>query len=289
MIEPVKLPTFLDSLGLNVGVSPHALGGAAAGCVTSTLLYPLELVKSRFQMGSHSKFSYRNTFTALGTIYTTDGIRELYRGFPAGLVGSTLSWGLYFWMYEDIKQRSRQFRGAEVSTSLDHWTSSVLSSMVVQTLLCPLWVVKLNQQLGNINGFWSGFTNLFQKEGFRGLYRGLLPGYWSCTHLAAQFVIYEECKRFNYFPDSLPINTLFSTVVSKSLATMVTSPIEVVKVRLRSASVRPDQSIRGICREIWQREKIRGFYKGVGTALIRILPGQCLTFLTYELVVRYLK
>jgi solute carrier family 25 (mitochondrial folate transporter), member 32 len=288
MSDVTRIPTAYSVLGMEMHISPHAAGGAAAGFVSSTLLYPLELVKSRFQMGSHAKFSYSSTVSALRTIYKSHGIQELYRGFPAGLVGSTLSWGMYFWIYEDLKRQSVNLRGgvSGVTGPFDHWASSIVSSIIVQTILCPLWVIKLNQQLGNVDGFFPAFSQLYRREGLRGLYRGLIPGYWSCSHLAVQFVMYEELKKLHAF-DSVAANTLFATIVSKSLATVLTSPVEVVKVRLRSSSVSSGQTIRGICREIWQRERVRGFYKGVGTALMRILPGQCLTFLTYEFVVRW--
>lgn len=264
-------------------LNPNAVAGFTAGSVSSTLLYPLEVVKSRFQIGSHSNFSYRNTFSALGTIYTTRGFRELYRGFPAGFAGSSLSWGMYFWFYNEWKAGIASARGMATPGPVDHWCSSILASMAVQTLLCPLWVVKLNQQLGHVDGFWSGLSSLGRKEGIRGLYRGLVPGYWSSTHLAFQFVVYEELKRRSPF-ESLTMNTVLATVLSKSVATVLTSPIEVVKVRLRSSTVSVSETVRSVCSQIWQKEGLRGFYRGVGTALIRILPGQVLTFLTYETV-----
>ena len=240
-------------------------------------------------MGSHANFSYRHTFSALKTIYTSKGLAELYRGFPAGLVGSTLSWGAYFWLYEGLKLEVASYRGSLRPGPIDHWASSVISSMIVQTLLCPLWVVKLNQQLGNANQFWPSAKNLYNTEGIRGLYRGLIPGYWSCAHLAVQFVLYEELKkRCVDLTPSTTINTVVATVFSKSFATILTSPIEVVKVRLRSSSVSRDQTIRSICSEIWRKEGLRGFYRGVGTALIRILPGQCVTFVAYESVMKLL-
>jgi solute carrier family 25 folate transporter 32 len=158
----------------------------------------------------------------------------------------------------------------------------------VQTLLCPLWVVKLNQQLGYVEGFWQGVGNLWNKEGMRGLYRGLVPGYWSSVHLAIQLVLYEELRGVKYFDSSLVGDTIIATVLSKSAATVLTSPIEVIKTRLRSSKVDLAQNIRSISVEIFKREGMRGFYKGVGTALIRILPGQCLTFVTFETVKRML-
>lgn len=107
-------------------------------------------------------------------------------------------------------------------------------------------------------------------------------------HLALQFVLYEELRKES-FVQSPTVNTIIATVLSKSFATVITSPIEVVKVRLRSSTVSVNENIRGICRQIYRKEGVRGFYKGVGTALIRILPGQCLTFVTFETVKRLLQ
>ena len=290
MTDATSLVSKVTLLGTEITLptlNPNAVAGFAAGFVSSSVLYPLEVVKSRFQVGTHSAFSYRTTFSAIKSIYATHGVLELYRGFPAGLVGSSVSWGLYFWLYNDWKHSIASIRGVASPGAVDHWTSSILASMAVQTLLCPLWVVKLNQQLGQFDSFWSGMNHLVKSEGVRGLYRGLLPGYWSCSHFAIQFMLYENMKSRNAF-ESLPINTVFATVVSKSVATVLTSPIEVIKVRLRSSNVQVSETVRGICSQIWKMEGLRGFYKGVGTALIRILPGQCLTFVTFELVKRML-
>lgn len=263
-------------------LNPNAVAGFAAGFVSSSVLYPLEVVKSRFQVGTHSSFTYKSSISALRSIYAAGGIQDLYRGFPAGLAGSSMSWGIYFWLYNNFKTSISQIRGASYSGAIDHWPSSILSSVVVQTLLCPLWVVKLNQQLGNSSGFWAALKALSDKEGIRGLYRGLVPGYWSSVHLAFQLVIYEELKKSS--ADSLVAGTIIATIGSKSIATLLTSPIEVVKTRLRSSQVSLEHNVRSISVEIWRREGFRGFYRGMGPALIRILPSQCLTFVTFETV-----
>jgi solute carrier family 25 folate transporter 32 len=287
MSHPPKSDT--EAFDMMNHISAPAVAGFVAGFTSSATLYPLEVIKSRFQMGKHANFSYSNTFEGLRSAYISGGFRELYRGFPAGLVGSTLSWGAYFWLYEGLKKEVASYRGFAQPGPIDHWASSIVSSSIVQTLLCPLWVVKLNQQLGNADKFWPAARSLYRSEGMGGLYRGLIPGYWSCGHLAIQFVLYEEMKRrvIDLTPYTT-INTVAATVVSKSFATILTSPIEVVKVRLRSSSVSRTQTIRSICSEIWSKEGYRGFYKGVGTALIRILPGQCVTFVTYESVMKLL-
>lgn len=32
----------------------------------------------------------------------------------------------------------------------------------------------------------------------------------------------------------------------------------------------------------WTEEGVRGFYRGLGTNLVRVLPGTCVTFVVYE-------
>ena len=44
----------------------------------------------------------------------------------------------------------------------------------------------------------------------------------------------------------------------------------------------PTISIPAISRAIWRNEGARGFYKGLGTNALRILPGTCTTFVVYE-------
>ena len=267
-------------LNVDVPINIHAVAGFTAGFVSSSVLYPLEIVKSRFQVGTHGNFSYKSTFSALSTIYKNSGIRELYRGFPAGLVGSSFSWGIYFYLYNHCKVVLSEFRGVAVPGPIEHWSSSLLASLAVQTLLCPLWVIKLNQQLGQSGSFFTSGFQLYKSEGVSGLYRGLIPSYWTCSHLAIQFVIYERLLA----ESTDPAQVVAATVVSKSVATIITSPIEVVKVSLRSNTVSVSSTARSIMTDIYKAEGFRGFYRGVSTALIRILPGQCLTFLVYEQV-----
>ncbi|KAI3998101.1 hypothetical protein K525DRAFT_275604 [Schizophyllum commune Loenen D] len=35
-------------------------------------------------------------------------------------------------------------------------------------------------------------------------------------------------------------------------------------------------------RRTWAREGVRGFYRGLGTNIVRVLPGTCVTFVVYE-------
>ena len=83
---------------------------------------------------------------------------------------------------------------------------------------------------------------------------------------------------FKYQPllsnSSLPISP-----TSPSLPPTSTSP---------SPRIKPYTSIPDVIRRTYAHEGLLGFYKGIGTNAVRILPGTCVTFVVYEQVSRLL-
>lgn len=58
---------------------------------------------------------------------------------------------------------------------------------------------------------------------------------------------------------------------------------------LASASTHaPYRSIPDVVRRTYAREGLAGFYKGIATNAVRILPGTCVTFVVYEQMSRFL-
>jgi len=42
------------------------------------------------------------------------------------------------------------------------------------------------------------------------------------------------------------------------------------------------RTVLSTARHTWAHEGARGFYRGLGTNLVRVLPGTCVTFVVYE-------
>lgn len=230
----------------------------------------------KFQAG-HLKTGF---WQGLGGLLTKSGRVELYRGFLTGLSSSSLAWCQYFYIYAFVKDAMRNHLKVDRLNPIQHLSASFFTGCLVQATLCPVWVVKLNIQLGIYPGFFRGLSGLWGAERLSGLYRGLIPGFWGCLHAAVQFSVYEEMQaRLN--SERNPGLTLLATFVSKTAATVATSPLEVIKTRVRVATSK-ERGFFGAARLVFHEQGLVGFYRGTLPALVRIMPAQALMFLTYE-------
>lgn len=92
-------------------LNPDFLAGITAGTVTTAALYPLDVVKVRFQVAdgraSATALRYTSLRDAFSTITRTESWRGLYKGMFPALLGSAASWGSYFFFYEKLKTRTK--------------------------------------------------------------------------------------------------------------------------------------------------------------------------------------
>ncbi|KAL1877609.1 hypothetical protein VTK73DRAFT_8433 [Phialemonium thermophilum] len=84
--------------------------------------------------------------------------------------------------------------------------------------------------------------------------------------------------------------TIAFSTLSKLVAGAVTYPLQVLRSRLQNydAEARFGKGMRGVVRQLWQEEGLRGFYRGVVPGVVRVLPATWVTFLVYENVRYYL-
>ncbi|KAG2408759.1 Folate transporter [Vigna angularis] len=235
----------------------NATAGAAAGFATVAVMYPLDVVRTRFQVNdgrvSHLP-SYKNTAHAVFTIARSEGLRGLYAGFLPGTLGSTISWGLYFFFYDKAKQRYARNGEGKLSPGL-HLASAAEAGGLVCLCTNPVWLIKTRLQLQSplhqtepYSGLYDAFRTITREEGFSALYRGIVPGlFLQVSHGAIQFTAYEELRKViidfkskrstfhNHNPDKL-LNSVDYAVLgatSKLAAILLTYPFQVMRSRLQ--------------------------------------------------------
>jgi len=117
---------------------------------------------------------------------------------------------------------------------------------------------------------------------------------------ALQFMAYERIKRLAFrqkrrsfekagkpytMEDDKLANTTYvmASGAGKFFALATTYPYQVVRARIQNnatAHLYPD--IPTCIKRTYSESGIRGFYRGLGTNLVRVLPGTCVTFVVYE-------
>uniref|UniRef100_A0A8R7Q177 Mitochondrial folate transporter/carrier n=1 Tax=Triticum urartu TaxID=4572 RepID=A0A8R7Q177_TRIUA len=182
----------------------NAVAGATAGFATVATFHPLDVVRTRFQVSGGRGLSdlppYRNTGHAVYTIARSEGLRGLYAGFYPAVLGSTVSWGLYFFFYNRAKQRYLQEKDVQLRP-FDHLASAAEAGALVCLFTNPIWLVKTRMQLqtpghtSSYSGFSDALRTIRKEEGWRALYRGIGPGLLLVTHGAIQFTAYEELRK----------------------------------------------------------------------------------------------
>ncbi|KAK4055232.1 hypothetical protein OIV83_000512 [Microbotryomycetes sp. JL201] len=80
--------------------------GAAAGSISQTLTYPLDVLRRKMQVASMPgmKDKYNSTWTAVTYTVRTEGLKGLYRGLSSNLLKVAPSIGTSFAVYEKTKE-----------------------------------------------------------------------------------------------------------------------------------------------------------------------------------------
>lgn len=304
----------------------HLAGGTLAGAVSTITLYPLDLIKVRFQANA---FVGQSPWigSAARQIFHTEGWRGLYGGIGPSLVGATIANGGFFFIYEFAKDQMRRPRAGsttEVQLSSQHYLAASMWAGAVMVLMTnPIWLIKTRLQLqqqrlgtmasGNdYRGLLHGLRCVVREEGWLALYRGIVPALLLTSNGAVQFMIYEKLKvvdplqtaaAFCGMPSGCPTFAASFTNggLAKIFASCATYPYQVVKTRVqqRTSTKVPKSSCEGSSGElartlrhaatIWRNEGIRGFFKGCWPNAVRVAPNAAITFAVYEETVKLIR
>lgn len=310
--------------------------GTAGGAFSTALFHPLDLIKIRWQVyenaplkhllkvstsSSHApdyRPKYKSILDTISTVYKSEqGIRGLYRGVVINTMASGSAWGIYFFLYNGLKNyhvASNKSSSSQLSTG-NYTLYATMASVTTICLTNPLFLIKTRMCLQYTNQTNStkvvkyknsldALLVLLKTDGILGLYKGILPGLFGTLNGTIQMVCYESLK--NYWLKRLErqakengssgdvapkLDTSHFSVFSscsKVIATVCTYPFQLVRARLQDQH----QSYKGATDVIlttYRNEKLIGFYKGLIPALVRVVPAATVTFIVYENLNEFLK
>uniref|UniRef100_A0A0D6R5F8 ADP/ATP translocase n=1 Tax=Araucaria cunninghamii TaxID=56994 RepID=A0A0D6R5F8_ARACU len=176
------------------------LAGAAAGCTTLVIIYPLDIAHTRLaaDIGKTEARQFKGLFHFLKTIHQKDGLAGVYRGLPASLQGMIVHRGLYFGGFDTAKDVMLQD-----SPHVSFWKRWVVAQAVTTSaglLSYPLDTVRrrMMMQSGlehpvykNTRDCWK---KIYKTEGVKSFYRGAVSNMFRSTGAALILVMYDEIK-----------------------------------------------------------------------------------------------
>lgn len=114
----------------------------------------------------------------------------------------------------------------------------------------------------------QGTQHLWQTEGLKGFYRGLIPSLFGVSHGAIQFMAYEKLRKSYSVTrggkDRLTnLDFLTLSAISKMFAGSITYPYQVIRARLQLYDAgKTYKNARDVMQQVWQKEGAAGFYRG---------------------------
>lgn len=155
-------------------LSPVAVGGAAAGIVSTLLCHPLEVIKDRLTV---NREIYPTISLAFRKIYKDDGVGGLYAGIFPTLVGMLPYSTCYYFMYETVKSSYCQSKKKKNLNRAELLVIGAVSGLTASTISFPLEVARKRLMIGKMQGkcppnMAAALAEVIRVEGFLGLYRG---------------------------------------------------------------------------------------------------------------------
>ena len=257
--------------------------GAIAGLVESTLCHPLDTLKTRIQnLPSTTDGLVGN----IRRIYARDGVTGFYRGLGAVYLGVLPKNAVRFATFDTLHHH----------LSLPAFTAGFLTGATEAIVVVnPTDVIKTRIQ-GRYHSFMEPLSrstslppstildtirSIWKTEGIAGFYRGMIFTVMrQSINQASNFAVFHWIRK-----NVSEVPVFLAGGLSGAIGPCLNNPVDVIKTRLqcrRSSNGPPDVST--VVRDIYREHGWRGYWKGLGPRLLRIIPGQGITFTVYEML-----
>ena len=268
--------------------------------------HPLDTIKVRMQLSRRGRIPghKRRGFLKTGMeIARKETPLALYKGLGAVMTGIVPKMAIRFTSYEWYKQLLANREGT-VSGSGNFFAGLAAGVTEAVFVVTPMEVVKIRLQgqyhsmadpldVPKYRNAAHACYTVIKEEGAGALWRGVsLTALRQGTNQAANFTAYTELKdrlQKSRADPSAPLpgwQTACIGLISGAVGPFTNAPIDTIKTRLQRAPAEPGQTAMGritaIASQMYKQEGLRAFWMGITPRVMRVAPGQAVTFAVYE-------
>lgn len=191
--------------------SSRFVAGGIAGAISQASVYPIDTLKFRVQCESGSAELGSVIRSTAQKMWAAGGLRSFYRGLPLGIVGivpySSIDLGTFELLKRGyIARKAKRLKIAESEVEVpNHLVLSfgASSGAFGASLVYPLNLLRTRLQAQGTKAHPQTYTGLrdviqktLQREGWRGLFRGLLPNLMKVIpSVSISYLVYEKSKQ----------------------------------------------------------------------------------------------
>ncbi|KAJ1897316.1 carnitine transporter [Kickxella alabastrina] len=293
----VSIPEEKQSKAIPSGTSgvKSFLSGGFGGMCLVLAGHPLDLLKVRMQTSTE----YKSTLDCFRKTLAENGVRGMYCGMAAPLVGATPVFAICFWGYDMGQKIMRSAYNLSPTDKLS--TNQILfaggfSAIPTTAVMAPMERIKCTLQVGSASatgvvykGPADAAMGIIRTGGITSLFKG------TCATLlrdvpgsVAYFGAYELIKKSltNQSAGQGSISPV-AIVTAGGLAGManwtVAIPPDVLKSRLQTAPEGRYTGVRQVFVEMMRTEGPGALFRGMGPAMLRAFPANAACFLGVEI------
>nr|XP_009938921.1 PREDICTED: mitochondrial uncoupling protein 3 [Opisthocomus hoazin] len=251
-----------------------------AGCIADLVTFPLDTAKVRLQIQGEVRIprgagtvQYRGVLGTLSTMVRTEGPRSLYSGLAAGLQRQMSFASIRIGLYDSVKQLYTP-KGAESAGLGARVLAGCTTGAVAVTCAQPTDVVKFRFQANGAlpagarrySGTVDAYCTIAREEGVRGLWRGrdgVSPLSPKCTVCLTKLSLSDYLRSHAQLcPADTPPCHFVAAFGAGFCATLVASPVDVVKTRYMNAGPGQYRNVLSCLLALLMQDGLAGFYKG---------------------------
>ncbi|XP_032388037.1 calcium-binding mitochondrial carrier protein SCaMC-1 isoform X2 [Etheostoma spectabile] len=190
----------LSSEGKTIETHKRFMAGSLAGATAQTAIYPMEVLKTRLTLRKTGQYS--GMFDCAKKILRKEGVKAFYKGYVPNLVGIIPYAGIDLAVYETLKNLWLSYHPDSANPGvLVLVACGTMSSTCGQLASYPLALVRTRMQAqasldaSDQSSMSSLMKKVVAKDGFFGLYRGILPNFMKVIPaVSISYVVYEYMK-----------------------------------------------------------------------------------------------
>ncbi|CAL1407321.1 unnamed protein product [Linum trigynum] len=285
----------------------EATSGAIGSLLSTTILYPLDTCKTKYQaeVRAHGQRRYRHLSDVLWEAISNGQFLSLYQGLGTKNLQSFISQFVYFYGYSYFKRWYLEKSGSKKIGTKANLLVAAAAGACTAIATQPLDTASSRMQtsaFGKSKGLWDTLTEGDWSNAFDGLGISLLL----TSNPAIQYTVFDQLKLklLKGNQASLSAFTAFLLgALSKSIATCLTYPAIRCKVMIQAAEAdannhddnddddaekkkkakrKASKTLSGVVFAIWRKEGVTGFFKGLHAQILKTVLSSALLLMIKE-------